>query len=321
MAALQLREDASTGRLTMVAPLTKRLGGMGFGLLWVVFIAGFFFLPMLASESVDWTNLLFVLVILVLSGGSSLISALTTTTVTIDRGNRTMTNVLSLLAFPLRSTMLSFADLANVELQYYRQSSGRASHDAWRVIAIDKDGRRVPINWDGKQAEMADLAQKMVALTGAPLLDNSIKPESTMQRIFGRGMPPPTTDQPAQGSDYSKVGETQPEADRMPVADQRAAPPPSAPSPAESNEPWAMPMNELAQPPAPADYSVETPPAPATDLGAMSIGELEQRVQSDAMDSETRYALARKYHARGQVDRAIALYQETLRLDTTNPNA
>lgn len=47
---------------------------------------------------------------------------------------------------------------------------------------------------------------------------------------------------------------------------------------------------------------------------------LERRIASDTMDSEARYILARKYYERGQVDRAIELYQETLRLDPTNSN-
>jgi Flp pilus assembly protein TadD len=39
------------------------------------------------------------------------------------------------------------------------------------------------------------------------------------------------------------------------------------------------------------------------------------------MDSDARFALARRYWSRGQADRAITLYQETLRLDPTNAAA
>jgi Flp pilus assembly protein TadD len=57
------------------------------------------------------------------------------------------------------------------------------------------------------------------------------------------------------------------------------------------------------------------------DLNSMSIQALEQRIASDAMDSDARYSLAKKYHARGQLDKAIGLYQDTMRLDPTNANA
>ena len=59
----------------------------------------------------------------------------------------------------------------------------------------------------------------------------------------------------------------------------------------------------------------------STDLNSLSMQALEQRITSDTMDSDARYALAKKYHARGQFDKAIGLYQETLRLDPTNSNA
>ena len=51
------------------------------------------------------------------------------------------------------------------------------------------------------------------------------------------------------------------------------------------------------------------------------MNQLEQRVADDSMDADARYALARRYHARGDLDRAIALYGEVVRIDPTNPNA
>lgn len=39
------------------------------------------------------------------------------------------------------------------------------------------------------------------------------------------------------------------------------------------------------------------------------------------MDSDARYVLARKYQARNQLDRAMALYREVLRLDPINTGA
>jgi Flp pilus assembly protein TadD len=51
------------------------------------------------------------------------------------------------------------------------------------------------------------------------------------------------------------------------------------------------------------------------------VDALEQRIQGDPMDSDARYALARKYHAQRQLDRAIAMYQEVMRTDPTNSGA
>jgi hypothetical protein len=321
MAALRLKEDAATGRLTLSAPITSRLGGMLFGLVWLVFLGAFFLLPMLSSQSFDVSNLIFVLVLLVFSGGSSLISSLTSTIVTLDRGSRTLTTVLSLLVVPLRTTTVPFTELANVEVQYYRQSSGRSAHDAWRVNAVGQDGKRIRINWDGSQAEMADLAQKLVSFTGAPLLDSSLKPQSTMQRIFGPALPPvtPSSSAPADGS--LDMDDTTSQSDQAPAD---AQPQPTMGQPTDTDttitEPYLPPAADTTPMPT-YDTIDDTTPVPAPDLSRLSASELEQRVQGDAMDSDARYALGRKYHAQGQYDRAIGLYQDTLKIDSSNGGA
>ncbi len=311
MAALQVKEDSATGQLTMRSPLAARLGGSAFGLIWVVLLGAFFVLPMLSSGTIDWSNLLFVLVIFLFSGSSTLLSALTSTTVTIDRGNRTLTNAVNLLVFPLRSTTMSFADLTNIEAQYYRHSTGRAAHEAWRVNAIDKAGKRIPLNWDGKQAEMTDLAQKIATLTSVPLLDNSAKPESTMRRVFEKVMPPAMTDQPAAATDEPSAENTFQPADPAAAADQPEL------MMAESSAPPVANVLTMST----ADVPMEAEPAATEDLSRLSIDALEQRIQGDTMDSDARYALARRYHAQGQLDRAIALYQEVMRTDPTNSGA
>ena len=53
------------------------------------------------------------------------------------------------------------------------------------------------------------------------------------------------------------------------------------------------------------DTIQDTESVPAPDLSRLSVSELEQRAQGDALDSDARYALGRKYHAQGQYDRAI----------------
>jgi Flp pilus assembly protein TadD len=53
----------------------------------------------------------------------------------------------------------------------------------------------------------------------------------------------------------------------------------------------------------------------------MTTAELEERVKSDAGDSQARHVLARKYHAAGGLDQAIALYKQVLHIDSFNANA
>ena len=320
MAALRIREDDATGRLTLSAPLSSRFGGIVVGLAWVAILGVFFLLPLFGSDSFDPMNVLFVLAILVFSGGSSLISSLTLTTVTLDRSSRTLTTVSNLLVVPLRTTTVSFADLANVEVQYYRQSSGRSAHEAWRVNAVGRDGKRMRLNWDGSQAEMTDLAQKLVSFTGAPLLDSSLKPEPTMQRIFGRGLPPVTADSSAPDDSTADMDTTS-QTDQAPAAGQ-SEPTMGQPSDTDTTitEPY-LPSAADTTPMPTYDTINDTQPVPAPNLSRLSVSELEQRVQGDAMDSDARYALGRKYHAQGQIDRAMGLYQDTLRIDSSNGGA
>jgi tetratricopeptide (TPR) repeat protein len=113
----------------------------------------------------------------------------------------------------------------------------------------------------------------------------------------------------------------------QPAAEQ--SPPEAAESAAEETmQPPVIspiPANEMLQPPEmPMSSGIpaaDAAPTPTMDLSRLSIAELEARVSGDAMDSDARFALARRYLARGQTDRAITLYQETLRLDPTNADA
>lgn len=282
MAALRVKEDSS-GRLTLQAPMMPRVGNVATTLVWLGLFAIMFLLPMLTDQRVDWESLLIFLIVLVVSLGSLFFTTLITTTVTIDRGSRALTNTRRLLVVPIRATTVKFSDLANVEVQYHRQTSGRFSQDAWRVNAVARDGKRVALNWDGKRDEMFAFARKVAALTGAEVLDSSAKPISMLERILGE------------------------EEERAP------APQPAAPATPEVSAPSPAPAYALPEP---------TPTlAPTVNVHALSFSELERRVQRDAMDSEARYALARKYHARGQLDRATTLYQEALRLDPANAEA
>ena len=300
MAALKIKKDSS-GQLVMQSPVLPSWGNIFSTVIWIVIFA-FFFLPSLGEGNVDWANLGLILFFLVVTVGGSVVSSLLSTQVAVDHTSRAVTITRRLFGYPVRSTVLPFGDLANIEYQYYRQSSGRYSHDAWRVNAVAKDGGRIPLNWDGKQDEMLMLAQKLAERTRLELLDSSTKPTSTAQQIFDtiRGQ--------------SSENEAEPETEMPSQADSHAPPPVAEPS-------WSMPMNESPQPElAPAESApMEVPPA--APVRNLSVAELEKRVAGDSMDAQARYALARKHHARGQVDRAIELYQETLRIDTSNAEA
>ncbi|MBI4790485.1 MAG: tetratricopeptide repeat protein [Chloroflexi bacterium] len=287
MAALKIKDD-STGKLIMQSPLLPSWGNLLSTLVWLAIFA-FFFLPSLAEGNVNWENLAFIVFILVVTVGGSVLSSLLSTQVVVDRTTRGITTTRRLFGFPIQSSAIPFRDVANIEYQHYRQSSGRTVHDAWRVNAILKDGGRVPLNWDGQEEEMSALAKTLTERTGAELLDNSAKPAPMIQQMFDtlRG--------------ERDESEPEPETEM-----------PAAPRPA----PWQMPASETAQ----TDLA-PLEPVSAPSARHLPIADLEKRVAADPMDAEARYALARKHHARGQLDRAIELYRETLRIDTANSEA
>ncbi len=318
MAALKLNED-STGRMVLKPSPLSGLGGLLSTLMWLGFLL-VFLLPSFGSGRFDPEAILTVVLILVFVLGGGLLSALLTNQVVIDQPSRTVTHSRRLLGFPLNATAVPFGEIANVEYQYYRQSSGRTSHNAWRVNVITRDNRRIPINWDGKQEEMAALAQKVSALTGGQLVDNSTRTVSTAQQILDsmRGR----TDLPAPASQQTEPQEAGPQE----VGSQ--SPEPSMPdmqTPPPIAAPWLIPEDQSSQPAAPSAETMPETPAGGGDstreLRSMAIPELEQRIKSDPMDGQARHVLARKYQSNGQLNRAAALYQEVLHIDPTNVDA
>jgi len=276
---------------------------------WLGFILVFFLPGLLDGGGADWGTLLFVLLFAALPIGSSFLSALVTTQLVLDKTNRMLTSTRQLVFLPISSTRLSFTDVTRIELRGYRQSSGRQAYPAWRIDAVSRDGRRVGLNWNGRQEEMAALAQKLSGLVGAPVSQAAEKLPAPIEQVLKK-IAPEEMEQPE------------------PATAEQPLPRPAEPAPEGMTQPpviSAMPTYESPQTP---DMSIpsavppaEAMPAPVADVRALSVSELEGRVQGDPMDSDARYALARKYFARGQVDRAIALYQEALRLDPTNADA
>jgi hypothetical protein len=294
--------------------LLSRLGGLFSMLVWVGFLL-VFLLPSFGSGRFDPESILPIVFVLVFVLGGGLLGALLTNQVVIDQQSRTVTSSRRLLGFPLNTTAVPFGEIANVEYQYYRQSSGRTSHNAWRVNVMTRDNRRIPINWDGKQDEMSALAQKVATLTGGQLVDSSTKPVSTAQQILDsmRGQ----TDVPAPAGQGTEPPEAETQSTEPSMPETQAPPPVAAP--------WLMPEDQSA-PPAAAPGSetmMETLSGEqtASDLRNMSVADLEQRIKSDPMDGQARHVLARKYQASGQFNRAAALYQEVLHIDPTNADA
>ncbi len=287
-------------------PLTSRLGSL-LSTLFYLGIILVFFLPSFGGGNIDAEAIVTIIFVLVFVIGGSLLGALLTSQVVIDRQGRTITTARRFLWFPFNSTATSFGDVASVANQYYRQASGRSSHDAWRVIVNTRDNRQIPINWDGKQDEMAALAQKVARMTGGELVEGPARQVSTAQEILdrmrGQGDMPET---PAQETARQ---------DTAPFAPDTATVPPVA-------EPWRMPdVQSTPQEGIPAESIAAEIPAPALDLRHMSIADLEQRITSDPMDGRARHVLARLYQANGQLDRAVAMYQEALHVDPMDVDA
>lgn len=331
MPALKLKEDAGS-RLVFQSARLPSIGSLFSMLIWVGVLA-LFFLPGLGEGQVDWANLATILFFFVITIGGTALATLTSTTITLDRTGGSLTVAQNLLGIPIRSTSLAFRDISEIQYEYYRQSSGRYSHDAWRIVAAAKDGSRVPLNWDGKRDELSALAQRIADMTGVALVDNSNKPVSTVQQILdtirvplpgnsGQNNPrddsatpmpadtnpPPTPAMPEFGSAQDTAAQTLPSEWLNPTdtASQTSPAPDSA-------APWSsVATNDTTSQPA---------TVPAVSLRNLSPAQLEQRVAGDPMDSDARYALARKYQERAQFDRAIDMYQQTLRLDPTNSNA
>lgn len=322
MAALNLRENQTTGELVLAPHLLPRLLGALGNLGWFVILGSFLLVSRFFDGRFDPETLIIFAIIFLLSLASSL-SGFFATTVKIEPAVRMLSHTTRLLFFPIRSTILSFNDLANIQVQFYRQSSGRSSHDAYRVNGIDKSGHRISLNWDGQREEMLALAQKISAMTGAPVLDQTEEPASTLDQVIEQarnlGLPLPEVAVLA-----TPRGETAPQETTF-----ASESPPTTNPPEPSPEGILMQVTKAQEPipvEGPSAVSItateEESPAPTSrDLRGLSTNELEQRVAGDPMDSDARYTLARKYHARRQLDRAIGMYQGTLQVETTNAEA
>ena len=303
MAALYLKQDQSSGQLILESSLRSRLAAVAGNFAWLAVFVVFFFLPRLVDGRFDPESLIILVIIFLFSFVPS-IGALLGTSVKIESANRTVTRATRLFFIPIRSTTFSFNDLANIEVQYYSQSSRRSSREAYRVNAIDREGRRVLLNWDGKRDEMFALGQKISAMTGAQLLDHTEKPASSLDQVIemakNLGLPLPqstttTREMPETPSTAKPTGE-------------------------QSMTDWnqsesAAPIEE------PKAFGPREETSTRADLRNYRIDELEQRVANDPTDSKARYTLARKYHSRGELDRAIETYQAVLQTDTLNAEA
>ncbi len=313
MAVLSMKQDAATGVLKLSPSFLPRLTSLFFGLLWLVFL-GVFLVPMFIGGRPDWGTILFIAIFALAPIGSSFISALITSAVTLDPGTRTLTSTRQILFFPVSLTTVSFNDITNIDVQHVRRSS-RSSSGYYVASALTRDGKRIALNWNGGQSEMQDLAQRVSAMTGALLADQPYQAPSIVQQVLDKVAPEleqmiEPSNPPAPSTDSTQTGTSM-----MPSA---------APAMPKMNElsgtdrPSSAPMMSDAY----AENTLaDTTPAPVRNLRAMSLNELEQRVGGDPMDSDARYALARQYASRGQLDRAVELYQEVMRLDPTNAGA
>jgi thioredoxin-like negative regulator of GroEL len=320
MAALQLTEDTNTGRLVLRPALLQRVSNLAFSLIWLVGAAAFL-VPSLFGTRVDWFAVLAVLLFAVVPMGGSLVNTLMGSSVVFDRNMRTVSSTRSLVFFPISTTTWSFNDLKNIQVEYV---SSPRSNQLWLVSATNRDNKQMRINWNGTQTEMTSLAEKISALTGVPVVQSEVAIPPAVRSVLQR-IDPSAADQNAQGSPSpsAPAEPQQPQTfwDQMmqQASDQNApatgSETASAPTymPASETAPSALPPMESSIP------ASETPSAERALPWQLPISQLEQRVSADPMDAEARYALARKYAARADLSRAIALYADAIRIEPTNP--
>lgn len=299
MAAMNLQEDQTTGTFLLRPNLWTRFLGAAGNIFWLALVVAFFLLPALGGGRPNIESLVILIIVVLFSFIPSL-GAFVFTTFSFERTSRTLSRTTSIFFLPIRTTTTSFTDLETISVEFYRQSSGRSAHDAYRVVAREKSGGRIPLNWDGKRDEMLALGQKISALTGAEMRDQTDQPASTLTQIIeaardlGLPIPAPQTSQRA--DDAADTTET------------------------SSPYPDAIAPEPIAEPAAMVDDSTPAEP-PTRDLTNLSVNGLEKMAAADSSDSDARYILARAYHAEGKIDRAIAMYQETLKIDTSNAEA
>lgn len=306
MAAMNLQEDQTTGTFLLRPNLWTRFLGAAGNIFWLALVVAFFLLPALGGGRPNIESLVILIIVVLFSFIPSL-GAFVFTTLSFDRTSRTLSRTTSIFFLPIRTATTAFADLQNILVEFYRQSSGRSAHDAYRVVALEKGGGRIPLNWDGKRDEMLALGQKISALTGVEMLDHSAKPAPQTGEWIERAI-----------ESAKQIG--------LPIGEIKTINP--APSSDDQTDTVSLPPSQSDStapqlPPEPAamvDDSTSAEPL-TRDLTNLSVSGLEKMVAADSSDSDARYILARAYHAEGKIDRAIAMYQETLKIDTSNAEA
>ena len=182
MATREVTQDNQTGRLTLNESASYRLLGLlqlAGGLVLLIF--GF------TRASGDAPALLFALVMGLGFGCIGAYLAFGTDTVIVDPQARTVVHTSRFLFLQFDSAMLPFSDIAQIEVKYYYQSSGRGGgHQAWKVKTINRDGTSSTIDADGGRDEMLDLGQQIATLIGVPLLDHSHSGPTLLDKIMGR---------------------------------------------------------------------------------------------------------------------------------------
>jgi len=173
-----------------------------------------------------------------------------------------------------------------------------------------RDGKRVPLNWQGTEQEMNQFAQKISDVTGVRWNQAGIPLPAALKTVMEKIAPEEMKELERENAEASNSTQTE----TMPPTDTLTS--------TTSGTFSSVPMNELESALTPAlPEATPTDDTPAINLQSLSIADLEKRIAGDTMDSDARYVLARKYHEAKQLDRAIALYQETLRTDSMKAEA
>lgn len=318
----KLVEDQATGKLTLREPFIPHLVLLPV-VIWILGAA------LLVPSSPRLLVLLLFSPLIVIRWYSSL----TWVTISLDPQSRMLTERKRFLFLRPSSTHLPFSQIEDIEVELYR-TDGRGSHDAWRVNANAREGSVVELNSNGGPGEMLDFAQKIASLTGAPLHDHSQTKETSS--LHDRFMGNPTSAEPSGTQSEEPKGfqldeylqralgaaptESQ-EAEAGSEVDAESAPQAEFPaanstSVGKAQEPTPMEI------PAPGTATAETDPKPVkADLRNRSQAELEHLVVGDPNDAAAHYALALKYQASGEHDRALELLRQAVALESANAEA
>lgn len=291
MATRQLRQDSSNNRLVLASSGHSQIRLALFSLVWLS-VNAFMIYSAMAQTRIN-LNLLFFAVILAIPLFFMLASFMFPRDIVIDRSSGTLIQRRLFFFIPLSISVVPFSEIANVEMQIVPRLNTSQSNQTWAIYAVLRASKRVAMNWGDQANECEPMARTLADFMGVRVVSSQPSMPAWLKQLV-----PELNNAINDPTPHTWVESAQ--------------------------SPDVKPGNDALG----ADTSIAVPVAqanqdlfPSANAHPLTSRDLEQRVTHDATDSQSRFVLARKYHASGQLERAIELYGATLKLDTTNPAA